>query len=93
MSDLVGNPEDRFSQNEAHMFYGEMTKKKFLQLPPNTHLIMQTGFTVPARVIFRHLEYKTGQVTLVQIVGPIAEYRRYSNWPFYTGCLCTEVGF
>ena len=21
MSDLVGNPEDRFSQNEAHMFY------------------------------------------------------------------------
>ena len=24
MTDLVGNPEDRFSQNEANLLYGEM---------------------------------------------------------------------
>ena len=27
MSDLVGNPEDRFSHNEAHIFFLEIKKK------------------------------------------------------------------
>ena len=37
MSDLVGNPEDRFSQNEAHLLYKQLkvgihTEAKFINL-------------------------------------------------------------
>ena len=30
MSDLVGNPEDRFSHNEAHMFWYVKHKERYL---------------------------------------------------------------
>ena len=32
MSDLVGNPEDRFSQNEAHIMVVAYRKKEVVQL-------------------------------------------------------------
>ena len=40
MSDLVGNPEDRFSHNEAHLFSTQLSKKFKLLINIEEHEII-----------------------------------------------------
>ena len=45
MSDLVGNPEDRFSHSEAHM------------KPRKVKVSMYIPFVLPEPALFVHMEY------------------------------------
>ena len=56
MSDLVGNPEDRFSQNEAHFIV-----KSIHKLSPNTH-----------NIVLVEEDYTVYEIRQIQMVLPIS---------------------
>ena len=71
MSDLVGNPEDRFSRIEAHSMLGEslilltvfLYSKHLLQFNVNFLIILQpTGFYVKALRLIDPLHKKTNNM-------------------------------
>ena len=81
MSDQVGNPEDRFSQNEAHLSYNIChifsdfaIKRNFLPLVNVTLL----------RMLLHTYIVNTDGVSIICILNPLLDYRFFKMLGFVT---------
>ena len=65
MSDLVGNPEDRFSQNEAHFFCGCVNSLEVFLCQENRNKAKRTKVSLLTTMTF----YEGGVNVLVFVVN------------------------
>ena len=96
MSDLVANPEDRFSQNEAHLYTADTVFASFRLLHCFLKALLARGKQQEDKDPFKVLCYKGNDQALcmftsdvIVVVERSMSARTYNNLVGQSGAFCT----